>query len=51
MLDVLVVLVVLKEQVIFVGGIFGRVQSPNFFGGEIIESIKKICGPKKSKYL
>ena len=33
MLEVLVVLVVLKELVVFVGGIFERVKSQNFFGG------------------
>ena len=47
MLEVLVVLVVLKELVVFVGGIFGRVKSPNFFCGKIIESTKKTFGPKK----
>ena len=30
MLEVLVVLVMLKELVVFVGGIFERVKSPNF---------------------
>ena len=47
MLEVLVVLVVLKELVVFVGGIFERVKSPNFFWGKIIESKKKIFGAKK----
>ena len=31
MLEVLVVLVVLKELVVFVGDLFERVKSPNFF--------------------
>ena len=31
MLELLVVRVVLKELVVFVGGIFERVKSPNFF--------------------
>ena len=31
----------------FVGDIFKRVKSPNFFGGEIIESRKKIFCAKK----
>ena len=31
MLEVLVVLLVLKEPVVFVGGIFERVKSPMFF--------------------
>ena len=47
MLEVLVVLVVLKELVVFVSGIFERVKFPNFFWGEIIESIKKFFGAKK----
>ena len=47
MLEVLVVLVVLKELMMFVGGIFVRVKSPNFFRGEILESKKKIFGTKK----
>ena len=37
MQEVLVVLVVLKELVVFVGGIFERVKSPNFYGEKIIE--------------
>ena len=48
MLEVLVVLMVLKELVVFVIGKFERVKSPNFFGGEIIESKKKIFGEKKN---
>ena len=50
MLEVLVVLVVLKELVVFVRGKFERVKSPNFFWEKIIESKKKIfvC-QKKSK--
>ena len=47
MLEVLVVLVVLKELVVFVGGIFESVKSPNFYWGKIIESKKKISGAKK----
>ena len=46
-LEVLVVLVVLKELMVFLGGIFERVKSPNFFGGKITESKKKIVGAKK----
>ena len=41
------VLVVIKEMVVFIGGIFERIKSPNFFGGKIIESKKKIIGAKK----
>ena len=48
MLEVLVVLVVLEELVVFVGGIFERVKSPNFFFEKIKESIKKICGETKN---
>ena len=42
-------LVVIKEMVVFIGGIFERIKSPNFFlgGGEIIEAKKKIIGAKK----
>ncbi len=47
MQEVLVVLVVLKELVVFVRGKFERVKSPNFFLGKIIESKKKIFGTKK----
>ena len=47
MIEVLVVLLVLKELIVFVGGIFERVKSPNFFLGKIIESKKKIFGAKK----
>ena len=46
MLEVLVVLVVLKELVVFVGGIFERVESTNFYWGKIIESKKKFVGAK-----
>ena len=35
LLEVLVVLVVLKELVVFVGGKFGSVKSPNFFWGRL----------------
>ena len=35
------VLMVLTDLVVFVGGIFERVKSPNFLWGEIIESQKK----------
>ena len=45
-LGMLEVLVVLKEMVVFVGDIFERVKSPNFFWGEIIESKKEIFGAK-----
>ena len=47
MLEVLVVLVLLKELVVFVGGIFENDKSPNFFCKKFIESIKKIFGAKK----
>ena len=47
MQEVLVVLVVLKELVVFVRGKFERVKSLNFFGGKTIESNKKIFSPKK----
>ena len=47
-LGMLEVLVVLKELVVFVRGKFERVKSPNFFGGKIIESTKKIFGAKKN---
>jgi hypothetical protein len=40
-------LVVLKELMVFVGVIFERVKSPNFFWGKIIESKKKTVGAKK----
>ena len=46
-LGMLEVLVVLKELVVFVGGIFGRVKPPNLFLGEIIESKKKNFGTTK----
>ena len=45
-LGMLEVLVLLKELVVFVGGIFERVKPPIFFG-ENTESRKKICGAKK----
>ena len=48
MLEVLVVLVVLNELVVFVRGKFERVKSQNFFLGKIIESKKKIFGAKKN---
>ena len=41
------VLVVIKELVVFVGGIFERDKSPDFFWWKIIESEKKIFGAKK----
>ena len=47
MQEVLVVLVVLKELVVFVRDKFERVKSLNFFFGKIIESKKKIVGAKK----
>ena len=47
MLEVLVVLVVQKELVVFVGGIFERDKFQNILGGKIIESKKKIFGAKK----
>ena len=47
MLVVLVVLMVLEELVVFVGGIFENVISPFFFVKQIIESTKKI---PKTKY-
>ena len=48
MLEVMVVLVVLKELVVFVRDKFERVKSLNFFLGEIVESKKKIFGAKKN---
>ena len=48
MLEVLVVLVVLKELVVFVRGKFERVKSLNFFFGKIIESEKKTFGAKNN---
>ena len=42
-------LMVLEELVVFVGGIFERGKSPNFFLRKIIESKKKIFVAKKSK--
>ena len=47
MLEVMVVLLVLKELIVFVGGIFERVKSQNSFLGEIIESKKTIFAAKK----
>ena len=47
MLGMLVVLVVLEELVVFVGGISERVKSPNFFFEIIKESKKKIFGATK----
>ena len=47
-MEVLMVLVVLKELVVFVRGKFERVKSPNFFWEKIIESKKKIFGAKKN---
>ena len=46
--EVLVVLVVLEELVVFEGGIFKRVVSTNFFLKKIIESKKKIVGANKN---
>ena len=48
MLEVLVVLVVLKELEVFVRGKFERVKSPNFFWEKIKESNKKIFAAKKN---
>ena len=42
-LEVLVVLVLLKELVVFVRGIFERVKSPNFFVGETYRIQKENC--------
>ena len=47
-LEMLEVLVVLKELVVFVRGKFERVKSPNFFWGKIIESKKKMFGAKRN---
>ena len=47
MQEVLVVLVVLMELVVFVRGKFERVNSLNFFLGKNIESKKKFFGAKK----
>ena len=47
MLEVLVVLVVLKELVVFVRGKFERLKFPSFFWGNIEESKKKNFGAKK----
>ena len=49
MLEVLVVLVVLDELVVFVGGIFEEIKSANFFLDKIIESKKKMFGTKKNE--
>ena len=43
-MEVLVVLMVLEELVVFVGGIFERVKSLTFFLEKIIESKKKMFG-------
>ena len=52
MLEVVVLLVVLKEVVVFVGGIFERIKSPIFFVGKIIETNKKnFCAKKDLKFL
>ena len=48
MLKALEVLVVLDKLVVFVGEIFERVKSPNFFWGKIIESKKKMFGAKRN---
>ena len=47
MLGMLEVLVVLKELVVFVGGILEWVKSQSFFGEKIIESKKETFGTKK----
>ena len=47
MLEVLVVLLVLKELMVFVGGIFEKDKSLNLFWWKIIESKKKIFDAKK----
>ena len=47
MLEVLVVLVVLEELVVFVGGIFERVESKDFFFKENYIIQKEIFGAKK----
>ena len=50
MLVVLVVLMVLEELVVFLGGIFENVISTNFFWTKFIESErKKMLAQKKSK--
>ena len=46
MMEVLVVLVVLKELVVFVGGIFGRVKSQNLFLGKFLWRKKRFKNPK-----
>ena len=46
MMEVLVMLVVLEDLVVFVGGIFERFKSPNLFLEKIMESKKKIFGAK-----
>ena len=45
-LEVLVVLVVLVELGLFVGGIFERVKCPNFFLEKILEFKQKYFGVK-----
>ena len=47
MQEVLVVLVVLKELMVFVRGKFGRVKSPNLFFGENYRIQKENCWRKK----
>ena len=49
MLEALVVLVGLKELVVFVRCKFERVQSPIFLGGKIIESKNKKIGKNNLK--
>ena len=45
-LGMLEVLVVLKELVVFVGGIFGRVKSQNLFLGKFLWRKKRFKNPK-----
>ena len=47
LLGMLEVLVVLKELVVFVGGMFESVESPNFFRGENFRIPLKKFGAKK----
>ena len=49
MLEVLVLLVVLEDPLMFVGGIFKRVKSPDIFLEKIIESKKKIFGSQNNE--
>ena len=46
MLALLVMLAVLEKMVMFAGGIFERVKSPNFLFEKVIEFKKKIFGKK-----